>query len=361
MRRLRTIVLGLFLLCSLAPVVTAAEPLALGPAPAGSFSIVVIPDTQGYRGQGTGKKKTQDTNPVTNPAFDRQTQWIVENVARQRIVFVSHTGDIVDKNVVPQWEVARRWMDRLQDKVPYAIAVGNHDMSSDGNSSLFQRYFPVSRFKGFDWYRGTFRPEGSEPVASAGNSNSYQVFSAEGVNFVILHLECNAPDDVLRWADDVLTKHADRRAIIATHMDLGPLDKPKDNRDFVEAPKGRMRWKKSHRDRGNTPQQMWDTCYRKHKNLSFIFSGDQSRTTAMYLTSKGDHGNAVHAMMSDYVSTTILRVYRFLPKENRVQVITLDTQAGTLVERTQHVPRREDHQFSIEYPMSHGQTGRTTP
>jgi hypothetical protein len=223
-RSLRILVSGLVLF-ALACHVACAERSALTPAPAGSFSIVVIPDTQGYRGRvPTREPKAQ--SDVTNPAFDCQTQWIVENLGKQRVVFVSHTGDIVDKNVVPQWEVARRCMDRLNGRIPYAIVVDNHDISSDGNSSLFQRYFPVSLFKGPDWCGGTFRPEGAVPVASGGNANSYQVFSAGGLNFVILHLECNAPDDVLRWADEILTKHADRRAIIATHMDLGPLENP---------------------------------------------------------------------------------------------------------------------------------------
>ena len=100
-----------------------------------------------------------------------------------------------------------------------------------------------------------------------------------------------------------------------------------------------------------TPQQMWDTCYRKHPNLAIIFSGDQSRTTAMYLPLKGDHGNTVHAMLSDYTSSGPMRLYRFLPDKNTVQVITYDTRKKKLVKNTSYVPDPTAHQFSIKIPI----------
>ena len=123
-------------------------------APEGTFSIIVIPDTQHYRGRGT-KAEPGNQDPVTNPTFDAWTDWIAANRMRQRIVFVSHVGDIVDRNNREQWAVARRCMDKLHGKVPYGISVGNHNMSSGtGDSSLFQDVFPESRFEAFDWYGG---------------------------------------------------------------------------------------------------------------------------------------------------------------------------------------------------------------
>lgn len=49
--------------------------------------------------------------------------------------------------------------------------------------------------------------------------NSAQIFSAGGLDFIHLSLECNAPDDLLAWADQLLTQHAKRRAIVTTHME----------------------------------------------------------------------------------------------------------------------------------------------
>ena len=134
-------------------------------------------------------------------------------------------------------------------------------------------------------------------------------------------------------------------------MDLGPLEKPKTPRDYFAAPKGRMRWKKCHGERGNTPQQMWDKCFRKHKNLFMICCGDQSRTQAMRLRSVGDHGNVVHELLSDY-GLNGLRVMRFVPRKNLIEVRTWDPVGGKLCETTDLVKDRDQHQFTLPYEMS---------
>ncbi|MEX2044107.1 MAG: metallophosphoesterase, partial [Opitutus sp.] len=311
----------------------------------------VIPDTQGYRGRAT-KATPDSTNPLTNPVFQNHTRWIVEKREEQAIVFVSHVGDIVDINNDEQWQLARECLDRLHGVVPYSLTVGNHDMTRDGNASRFQAQFGADRFTGFPWYAETFVAPRATQTVSGNNSNSCQLFSAGGLEFVHLSLECNAPDDVLAWADGLLRKYADRHALITTHMDLGPLDQPKSNEGFINDPKGRMRWVKIHGNRGNNAVQMWDKLYRKHANLGFVFSGDQSRTTAMTLTERGDAGNAVHSLLSDYTSSGPLRLYRFLPAGNKVRVITYDTTKREIVETTGHVKDRAEHQFTIDYPMS---------
>ena len=317
-------------------------------APAGTFSIVVIPDTQHYR------PLEQDEQAWENPTFEAYTRWTAANIKRQRIAFVSHVGDIVDRNERSQWAVARRCMDRLHGRVPYGISVGNHDMVSSGDSSLFQAFFPRSRFEQFQWYGGAFGGKADAPsTVSNNNANSFQLFSAEGLRLIFLHLECNAPDDVLGWANEVLRKHSDRRAIITTHMGLGPQDRPTNPRDYFDAPKGRMTWKKCHRERGNTPQQMWEKCFRVHANVFLICCGDQSRTQAMRKTSLGDHDNTVYELLSDYGANG-LRVMRFVPKANRIEVRTWNPLTSALTQRTKIVADSAQHQFNLPYSMTPG-------
>ncbi len=343
---------GVLLLLPTGSVARADE---LTTAPEGTFSVVIIPDTQHFRGRNT-KREPDSQDPVTNPTFAAWSDWIAANLERQRIVFVSHVGDIVDINSREQWAVVRRCMDRLHGHVPYGISVGNHDMvGGSGDSSLFQEVFPESRFEIFDWYDGCFvNPSGSQEV-SGNNANSVQLFEGAGMKFVTLHLECNAPDDVLAWADTVFQKHSDRRAIVTTHMGLGPLEKPKTPRDYFDAPKGRMNWKKCHGPRGKTPQQMWDKCFRKHKNLFMICCGDQSRTQALRQTTAGQHGNPVHELLSDY-GVNGLRVMRFVPAQNRIEVRTWDPIKEKFCEETTIVPNRDQHQFMLEYAMSPRET-----
>lgn len=318
--------------------------------PADAFTIVIIPDTQAYHGKNC-KATPQSADPVTNVNLEAQVRWIREHRAEQNIVFVSHVGDIVDKNNAEQWAVAKQHLDTLRGVVPFSLTVGNHDMTSKGDAQLFQQHFPAASFTGYPWYLGSYTHTRAEQNVSANNVNSAQLFNAGGVDFIHISLECNAPDDVLAWSGDLLAKHANRRAMITTHMDLGILDKPKTGEGFIHDPKGRMRWIKIHGARGNTGDQMWEKLFRKHPNLRLIFCGDQSRVTALKLTATSDHGQPVTSMLSDYMSQPALRLLRFVPAENRIHALTYDVVQQVLVDATPYVHDLDQHQFTLDYPM----------
>ena len=297
------------------------------PLPDGAFSIVAFPDTQAY----------SDKSPEI---FETEVRWVLDNLETQRIQFVTHLGDIVDKNTEPrQWDVAERCMKLLHGRVPYGFSVGNHDMkTSTGDSSNFQARFPESLFKGFAWYGGSYK----------NNANSWQTFAAAGMQFLIVHLECNAPDNVLAWADGILETHPKHHAIVTTHMYLGPLERPKESQGYYDDPKGRMRWKKCLGAAGNTPEEMWQECFQKHENLLMILAGDQSRTQSYYQCATGQEGNPVHELMSDY-REGYLRVYCFIPSKREIQVFTYSPVSGALCEGTKIVPQRERHQFTLPW------------
>lgn len=104
-----------------------------------------------------------------------------------------------------------------------------------------------------------------------------------------------------------------------------------------------------HGKRGNTPQQLWDKFYSKQPNLLMLFSGDQSRTSALYLPLAGEHGNTVHALLSDYTSSGPIRIYRFNPAAGEIAVITYDTTKGEVISDLAYVKGREHHQFVIKH------------
>ncbi len=328
--------------------ITGTQPLPAMPAAA--FTVVIIPDTQAYVGKGC-KATPDSTDPVTNKNLEAQVKWIAAHRDDQNIVFVSHVGDIVDKDNGSEWAVAKQHLDTLRGVVPFSLTVGNHDMSSKGDAHLFQEHFPAASLKDYPWYLGSYTHTRPEQNVSANNVNSAQLFSAGGMDFIHLSLECNAPDDVLAWANELLTKNAARRALITTHMDLGILDKPKTEEGFISDPKGRMRWVKIHGKRGNTAEQMWDKLFRKHANLRLIFCGDQSRVTALKLTTNADDGHPVTSMLTDYLSLPALRLLRFVPAENRVHALTYDVVNNVLVDDTPYVHELDQHQFTINYPM----------
>lgn len=329
-----------------------AEGTVLDPMPREGFSIVLLSDTQNYRGKGT-KAQPNSTDSLTNPIFESQIQWVLDNRKEQRIAFVSHGGDVVDINNREQWTLGKKNMDRLHGKIPYGISVGNHDMKSNGNSSLYQEYFPVSIFEKFKWYGGAFR--GTSDSTSGNNANSFQLIRANKTNLLLLHLECNAPDAVLAWADSVLRKYKDRIAIITTHMFIGPKVEPTTNEEFYNNSKGVMTWHKCHGKQGNTAVQMWEKCFKKHANIRMILSGDQSRANAHYTPMTNDHRLKVHALLSDYSATTPnggIRVYRFYPKRNKVEVITWDTIKQERVQQTSAVKDGQQHNFDLDFDFN---------
>lgn len=335
-------------LSTISPLRAQVEISQLEPLPEGAFTIVIIPDTQAYVGPGTRNEKIGST-VVTNPSFDTQTQFIIDNIDDQRIVFVSHVGDIVDNRNNPgQWQAAKTYMDRLNGRVPYAISVGNHDMSAGGNAKEFQSTFPASTFSDYSWYGGTFTSDSEQEQKMYGNNvNSYQLFSVDGIDFIFLHLQCNAPDPVLEWANKILTQYSNRQAFITTHMYLGAVEKPVKGSSNKNHLVGRMKWTKNHGKKGNNGEQLWEKLFRHHANIVAVFSGDQSAVTTAYERATGDSGNTVHAFMSDYRWQPILRLYRFIPSEEKIQMITYDISKDKLV--TSVLQRKEvsDHQSEV--------------
>ena len=98
-------------------------------------------------------------------------------------------------------------MSLLDGVVPYGMGPGNHDLPT----TLFNQYFPYTRYQGQPWYGGHYQNL---------NDNNYQLFSAGGMDFVIVHLT-----SVRRrrgaWADSVFKAYPDRIGIMTTHGYLG--------------------------------------------------------------------------------------------------------------------------------------------
>jgi len=332
-----------------------AEPVP--PLPEGVVTLAVLPDTQAYRGEGTRVKsgKPKQTGPVRNESFAACLDWLVANRARERIFFVSHTGDITDNKNAPQFTFAAKQMARLDGLVPYGIAPGNHDLVKGVDSELFCTYFPAAKFEKESWYAGHFGgyTNAAGKVVCRDNADSCQLVEAGGVKFVIVHVECNAPDPVLAWVDAQLTKYADRVAIVATHQDLGFVEKKYQN-DWNAGKKeghpdrkqlGRLRWKKCHGEEGNTPQQAWERCYSKHANLLLIVSGDQGPANVVREVSVGQNGNRVFAAMHD-TQTHALRLYRFYPGLKKIDVLSVNPVTGELLTTYRGWTERDDHNFS---------------
>jgi len=96
---------------------------------------------------------------------------------------------------------------------------------------------------------------------------------------------------------------------------------------------------------------MWDKCFRKHSNLFMICCGDQSRTQAMHQSSSAEHGHLVHEVLSDYGANG-LRVMRFVPQKNRIEIRTWIPLKHEFCKSTKIVSDVDEHQFNLRYDMT---------
>ena len=235
-----------------------------GPPPLpeqGAFSVVVLPDTQGYS--------------MSFPeSYVAQTKWIVDHKKDRNIACVLHLGDITNNNTRDQWENAVRAMNLLDGQVPYFMTLGNHDYGDNGHckdrTTLFHEYFPRDKFSSLPQFGGSYD---REPVRF---DNSYHFFSAGGRDFLVLSLEFGPRNDVVRWANDVVDQHQDRAVILITHAyvyyDDTRYDWAKYGADQLWNPHSYPVAKASDHD-VNDGQQLWDKLVSRHDNFVMTLNG----------------------------------------------------------------------------------------
>ena len=151
-----------------------------------------------------------------------QAEWIRDNAAGEDIKFVVHVGDIVSSpHNIDQWDAADRAADVLDAAdVPYTVLPGNHDGHTQGNKpedwTNYNLYFGPDRFIGKSWYGGS--------MEAGDNSNNYALFSAGGVDYVVVNIEVWPDSNEKAWANSILQQYSDRKAIFATHSLLHDLN-----------------------------------------------------------------------------------------------------------------------------------------
>ncbi|MGD9795053.1 MAG: LamG-like jellyroll fold domain-containing protein, partial [Acidimicrobiia bacterium] len=293
------------------------------------FTFVVIPDTQHY----------VDANGANLTHFASQVNWIVDNKDTLDIAFVSHLGDITESfDTVPaEWTRASAQMAVLDAAgVPNNMAPGNHDMLANGTATNYDIHFPPSRYDMNTWYGGYLGDSGDPVPESVDrlNKDNYQLFTAGGIDFLIIHLEVDMPQFTLDWASDVLEQYPNRHAIISTHA-------------FVNTSNNRGT-SVIHQTNGTTAAHVWDTVIRNHCNVFMVVNGHYPGEGRR--TDNNDCGEPVHQVLTDYQSRTQggsswLRYYRFTPATNQIEAFTYATSTNTF-------ETDSDSSFVLPFDMS---------
>jgi predicted MPP superfamily phosphohydrolase len=304
-----------------------AQTPASSPTPPDEFTIVALPDTQFY----------SSLNPQI---FAAQTKWIADHVQDQNIQLVVGLGDIVDGGgVQAQWQNADAAVRLLSGKVPYMMAIGNHDYDQNNPAGRtastvnFNSYFGPARYAGAAWYKGSF-PAGS-------NENFYGVVTVNGRNYLIVVLEFAARDSALAWADGILKANQDKDAIIVTHMFTYMDNTRISGCDLNSAASFGV-------GQDNNGEDMWWKLVRKYPNIHMVLSGHvvQGDGTGRRMD-LGLNGNLVNQFLSDYQSGPLggggyLRIIRISPSLNRVSVTSYSPYLDSFL--------TDDHnQFTVPY------------
>ncbi len=245
--------------------------------------IVLLPDTQTY-----AEKYPQ--------VLDAQIQWIANNA--KEIDFVLQQGDLTQNNNDKEWKIIQSAFTKLNSKVPYVLAAGNHDMgSADGkfadvrNSTLYNKYFPINAMEKLPGFGG---------VAEAGIlDNAFYTFKTGKINWLVLTLEFGPRNSILDWANDVIAKYPDYTVILNTHSYMysdstrqGPGDSWRPQAYGVGKDTGSASV--------NDGEDIWYKLVKKHPNTRFVFSGHVLNTGVGTLVSFNEAGNPVYQMLANF-------------------------------------------------------------
>jgi hypothetical protein len=286
------------------------EPVPPLPFVDGSWTLVLLPDTQKYCSRYPG-------------LYDAQTNWIVRNKDSHNIKYVLHMGDITDNGSAKQWQRAKESMSLLDGQVPYVLNVGNHDYISTrggratSRDTLLNQYFSAEDFKKWATFGGLMK-EGEL-------DNTYHLFTAGGIDWIVLSLVWAPQDETLAWADEIMEKYPNRRGILVTHCYLDVFGLRPDW-------KNKMKIKAFNPHFYSTPgsindgEEVWNKLVKKH-DFAFVFCGHVGTDALLRLDSKNDKGTITHQIMADFQDRPLggeayMVLIEFLPDGSTVQVKT---------------------------------------
>lgn len=202
---------------------------------------------------------------------------------QNKLAYTFSVGDLVQDPTDVQFQTARDAFAQFDDAgLPYAFVPGNHDydrytgdIPSDKSDTKLNRYFSYDDYKDMPTFGG---------ARVVGNMvNTFHIFEAGGVEYLMMALEDAPTPEVLAWADDVISSFPNRRTIIVTH-------------DYFLRPTGNSIPKSA------PGEAVWEMA-KKHANIFMIVCGHRSTLDPVFVMGTGDNGNKIMQIMICFQST----------------------------------------------------------
>ncbi len=335
----------------------------------GSWSLIMIPDLQNYAKWGRNQ-----------PLMDLMMAWIVDNIDTLNIKMVMGMGDLVqndekitndydgDQTTYSQWQAVSKAFARLDGKVPYIAATGNHDYRIDpkGNrQSHYSDYFTIDRnHLNQKLLVQNSRNEQGEPTLE---NAAYEIKGLNGKDYLFLTVEYAPRDTVLTWAKKVaaLEQYKKHRVILSTHQYLNAKDvhtggevswlywEPYNiNNQIQKSPRVIL-------PAANNGKQIWEKLVQPSSNIEMVLCGHISGEG--YRKDKNRAGKPVHQILFDAQSMGgghrdgnggdgWLRILEFFPDGKTVKVKTFSPLFGISPTSQQYAWKTDArNEFIIEF------------
>ena len=239
-----------------------------------SFSMILVPDPQSY------------TKFAANqPLFDLQTAWIAQNIKRLNIKAALFTGDMVeqtgkliskplpndyngDQTGRQQWEAVSRALSRLDNRLPYVVAQGNHDIghitATDRHTIAPEFIYPERNIKFEDCLVSTC--PNFEGVHTMENS-AYEFDIETWGKLLFITFEFAPRDEAIAWAKELTEseKYKNHKVFILTHSWLNTAGERITKEGYTLSP-------------CNWSEAVWQKLVYPSKNICMVMCGHTGDT-----------------------------------------------------------------------------------
>ena len=279
------------------------------PAADTAFTFAVYPDTQ------------QEVLRKSDRRLITRSQWLVKQRKAQDLRFVTHTGDVVNWDTADhaQYAKARDGLAPLEQAgIPYSLSIGNHDTAAvcpgGGACDSHRTRQLVRDTRTFNRYlnRQSLNQEGAYQAGKV--DNTYHVYTAGGVGWLVLNLELWQRPGALSWAQRVVKAHPRHNVIVVTHSYLTANGKISSSAEYGDT----------------APTVLARKLIKKYPNVRMVFSGHVGQ--AAHRVDKGVHGNRIDSFVVAMHSNTT----------NPMQLVRVDTKKKTLKSWV-YAPRTNTH------------------
>lgn len=263
------------------------------------FAISHHTDTQ-YISGGAVENESEEERAVWREAYEAATRWVAENADDRKIAYHAHTGDIIENwhqdddwefedRAREEFEVASRAQQIIDDAgVVNGVLPGNHDNvtgQDNGPGNVYNDYFGPERYEALEQTEAwQARNASHHPWRPGDNDNHYDLFTAAGLDFVVVSLGYDVTGEEAAWADEVLKQYPDRNAIVLTHAYNKPSDAP-DGRGAAPSHDGTI---------------VLEQVVAQNPNVALVLSGHEHGVSIVTRNDVGTEGNHVVELLADY-------------------------------------------------------------